>query len=48
MSNENTPPQETKGKNLYDYQKEALFKIFKCFENAPENFHLLYQLPTGG
>lgn len=36
------------GKSLYDYQKEALFKIFKSFENAPENYHLLYQLPTGG
>ncbi len=36
------------GKTLYDYQKEALFKIFKSFENAPEDYHLLYQLPTGG
>ena len=36
------------GKELYDYQKEAIFKIFKSFENAPENYHLLYQLPTGG
>jgi len=36
------------GKELYDYQKEAIFKIFKSFENAPEDYHLLYQLPTGG
>ena len=36
------------GKDLYDYQKEAIFSIFKSFENAPENYHLLYQLPTGG
>ncbi|MBS9774817.1 MAG: DEAD/DEAH box helicase [Tenacibaculum sp.] len=36
------------GKNLYDYQKEALHKIFKSFEDAPEDYHLLYQLPTGG
>ncbi|WP_369049157.1 DEAD/DEAH box helicase [Tenacibaculum sp. UWU-22] len=35
-------------KQLYDYQKEAINKIFKSFENAPENYHLLYQLPTGG
>ncbi|WP_237275644.1 DEAD/DEAH box helicase [Tenacibaculum ovolyticum] len=48
MSNETTTSQETKGKNLYGYQKEALFKIFKSFETAPENYHLLYQLPTGG
>ena len=36
------------GKDLYSYQKEAIHHIFKKFENAPENFHLLYQLPTGG
>ena len=36
------------GKDLYSYQKGAIHKIFKSFENAPENYHLLYQLPTGG
>lgn len=36
------------GKNLYSYQKGAINKIFKCFEDAPEDYHLLYQLPTGG
>ena len=36
------------GKDLYGYQKEALHNIFKSFENAQENYHLLYQLPTGG
>lgn len=36
------------GKNLYDYQKGAISKIFKSFEEAPEDYHLLYQLPTGG
>ncbi len=36
------------GKNLYDYQKEALYKIFKALEEAPDDYHLLYQLPTGG
>ncbi len=49
MSSTNTTTPKAKvGKDLYDYQKEALHKIFKSFENAPENFHLLYQLPTGG
>ncbi|MDE0535113.1 DEAD/DEAH box helicase [Tenacibaculum sp. L6] len=48
MSNETATSQPKKGKNLYDYQKEALNKIFKSFEDAPENYHLLYQLPTGG
>ncbi len=36
------------GKELYCYQKGAIDKIFKCFEEAPEDYHLLYQLPTGG
>ena len=36
------------GKDLYSYQKEAINKIFKSFEDAPEDYHLLYQLPTGG
>lgn len=41
--------EETKsGKALYSYQKGAIDKIFKSFEDAPEDYHLLYQLPTGG
>lgn len=36
------------GKELYTYQKGAIQKIFECFENAPKDYHLLYQLPTGG
>ncbi len=36
------------GKELYAYQKGAISKIFKYFEEAPEDYHLLYQLPTGG
>ncbi|MBK85833.1 MAG: DEAD/DEAH box helicase [Flavobacteriaceae bacterium] len=36
------------GKELYQYQKGAIQKIFKCFESAKEDYHLLYQLPTGG
>ncbi len=36
------------GKDLYSYQKEAINKIFKSFEDAPDDYHLLFQLPTGG
>ena len=36
------------GKELYGYQKDALEEIFKKFDTAPEDYHLLYQLPTGG
>ncbi len=36
------------GKDLYSYQKGAINKIFKHFEDAPNDYHLLYQLPTGG
>lgn len=35
-------------KELYSYQKGAIDKIFDKFETAPEDYHLLYQLPTGG
>ena len=38
----------TSGKELYGYQKDALQEIFRRFEDAPEDYHLLYQLPTGG
>ncbi|UMB61141.1 DEAD/DEAH box helicase family protein [Lutibacter sp. A80] len=45
-----TTEQEEKktGKELYNYQKEAITKIFKRFEEAPDDYHLLFQLPTGG
>ena len=36
------------GKQLYGYQKDALHEIFRRFEDAPQDYHLLYQLPTGG
>jgi len=36
------------GKELYHYQKGAIDKIFKYFDDAPDDYHLLYQLPTGG
>ena len=35
-------------KELYDYQKKGLDKIFDALDRAPENHNLLYQLPTGG
>lgn len=35
-------------KELYDYQEKDLNKIFSYLEEAPDNFNLLYQLPTGG
>ncbi|MEH6535984.1 MAG: DEAD/DEAH box helicase family protein [Psychroserpens sp.] len=41
----------TKNKNkkrLYDYQIADLNRIFDVFEAAPDNYNLLYQLPTGG
>ena len=35
-------------KELYGYQKGDIDKIFDRLDNAPNNYHLLYQLPTGG
>lgn len=35
-------------KELYDYQQEDIDAIFSKFEDKPDNYHLLYQLPTGG
>jgi len=36
------------GKDLYSYQKGAISKIFNRFEEAADDYHILYQLPTGG
>ena len=38
----------TSGKQLYGYQKAAIEEIFQRFETAADDYHLLYQLPTGG
>src|SRR5690625_3195063 len=38
----------TLDKKLYDYQEEDLQKIFEYLNSNPDNFNLLYQLPTGG
>lgn len=35
-------------KILYDYQKSDIDAIFDRMDNTPSNYHLLYQLPTGG
>ena len=48
MTNENDIEDQKIGKDLYSYQKGAIDKIFKSFEEEKENYHLLYQLPTGG
>ena len=40
--------EKTQGKKLYDYQKEAIENIFERIRKYPENYNLLFQLPTGG
>lgn len=35
-------------KELYSYQQGAISQIFEKFESARDDYHLLYQLPTGG
>lgn len=35
-------------KELYGYQQGDIDAIFRRMENTPPNYHLLYQLPTGG
>ena len=47
MSKINTV-KNTSGKELYKYQKIAIEEIFQRFDNAANDYHLLYQLPTGG
>ena len=48
MSKKTDLEERKEGKELYAYQKGAINQIFKLFEEAPEDYHLLYQLPTGG
>jgi len=36
------------GKELYDYQKKALHRIFDRLASRKDPFNLLFQLPTGG
>lgn len=35
-------------KRLYDYQIADLNRIFEVMEDTPDDYNLLYQLPTGG
>lgn len=46
MSPVNQPNKEKK--ELYEYQKRGMDKIFDSLDKAPDNHNLLYQLPTGG
>jgi len=49
MTKENTiTSEETERKQLYAYQKKSMDQIFQILKNAPPNYNLLYQLPTGG
>lgn len=40
--------EEGERKELYSYQQEDINTIFEKFEGKADNYHLLYQLPTGG
>lgn len=41
-------PEQVTDKQLYDYQEKDLKLIFEHIEDCPDNYNLLYQLPTGG
>lgn len=41
-------PEEGVGKELYDYQKQALSRIFHHLIDNNDNENVLFQLPTGG
>ncbi|BAO77302.1 DEAD/DEAH box helicase [Winogradskyella sp. PG-2] len=43
-----TISQNATEKSLYDYQIKDLNRIFDVMRDEPDNFNLLYQLPTGG
>lgn len=49
MTNKNEVeiPRQSK-KVLYEYQKRGMDKIFDVLEKSPDDYNLLYQLPTGG
>lgn len=48
MSHKDFSTEIEEKKELYGYQKGDIDKIFNRLDNAPNNYHLLYQLPTGG
>ena len=39
---------EVTDKKLYDYQMKDLDAVFSVMDRCPEDYNLLYQLPTGG
>ena len=45
---DNTQVEIIPEKELYDYQLKDLEAVFSVIERSPEDFNLLYQLPTGG
>lgn len=47
MSN-TTTAQDAPEKELYDYQLKDLDAVFSAIDRSPEDYNLLYQLPTGG
>ena len=40
--------ESTEGKKLYGYQARAIDTIMDRMRRFPENYNVLYQLPTGG
>ena len=48
MSNKDLIQVIEEKKELYSYQIGDIDKIFERIDNAVSNYHLLYQLPTGG
>jgi superfamily II DNA or RNA helicase len=46
--NEISVAEHTTEKSLYDYQISDLNRIFQVMDQSPDDFNLLYQLPTGG
>jgi superfamily II DNA or RNA helicase len=48
MSHKDTLLEIEEKKELYSYQLGDIDRIFERLDNAPNNYHLLYQLPTGG
>ena len=48
MSQKDFIPETEDKKELYGYQKGDIDKIFERLDNARNDYHLLYQLPTGG
>src|SRR6476620_6437970 len=48
MSHKDLDIETEEKKELYGYQQGDIDAIFKRLDSAPSNYHLLYQLPTGG